>query len=492
MFFVGSPVVLLLAVFVIGGMKLLRLPFWLIFSILVAAGWTAGIIAIHDNYHHVPGRGYVGLTAAVIVATILLLAWMYAFARWGKRYGKRYWEWDKKRRGIKDDDSDGDLDSGAASESTSRSRDRTPSMPHEPPAVLQFRDHRRTFDPGNVFRMVWRSVTDGFKIEPFAPIAALLCGWTLVWLALWWAALGAFIGLLVGFGVGTGAGFFTLPAGATSLGIVTAVVGAAVGAVAFFVAIYLLFAVGGWWSILTSLAVGLVLAAAIAALVIFIERWTLQARGYRRLSDRERDKLEPLIEEVCSSMAITDPPVFLMQDTLVPGAWTHTQYIVITKRSLELERQQLAAMISHELEHYACGDASFGTVVWACAFPVAVLCNLQSLAWNQVGPLVGFITGIMLWPALLLVRYVIGPVTARWTRYTEYRADAAAVDAGYGHGLATLLDAVKVFEPARSGWSQVLVSTHPPIEFRIEAISRRIAAMVADSNQPLLAPQPAI
>jgi hypothetical protein len=200
---IGVPV---LMVFVIGGMKLLRFPFWLIFSILVAAGWTTAIIVMHHNLPHLEGYTYVALTPAVAAATILLLAWMYAIARWTKPLFYWSWYWLKNRYMAKyrgDDGSNDDFNSGdpGASAPTGLDLPTSTAASHEPPAVLEFHDDRRTFDPHTVFHMVWHSIAHGFRIEPFAPIVALLCGWTFVWLALWCGALGGFIGLLIGLAV---------------------------------------------------------------------------------------------------------------------------------------------------------------------------------------------------------------------------------------------------------------------------------------------------
>ena len=82
----------------------------------------------------------------------------------------------------------------------------------------------------------------------------------------------------------------------------------------------------------------------------------------------------------------------------------------------------------------------------------------------------------LLWPALVLVRWVIAPVMVTRGRRLEFEADAAAIAAGYGPALARALTKMGNFETARTGWEAAIMRSHPPIEFRLEAIEEASAA----------------
>jgi Zn-dependent protease with chaperone function len=64
------------------------------------------------------------------------------------------------------------------------------------------------------------------------------------------------------------------------------------------------------------------------------------------------------------------------------------------------------------------------------------------------------------WPAWVIVKVIIAPLTAASQRRYEYEADAAAYDVGLGPALASALAKLTVFEGGRSGW-EVAMTRHP-------------------------------
>lgn len=82
---------------------------------------------------------------------------------------------------------------------------------------------------------------------------------------------------------------------------------------------------------------------------------------------------------------------------------------------------------------------------------------------------------------MVLLRFAIAPANGVANRQCEYEADAAAAEAGYGVGLIKMLESIRVFEPGRTGWDSVMAATHPPVEFRIEALQRRGAISTTDT-----------
>jgi hypothetical protein len=81
---------------------------------------------------------------------------------------------------------------------------------------------------------------------------------------------------------------------------------------------------------------------------------------------------------------------------------------------------------------------------------------------------------IALWPYLIVARWMIALLLALEGRQYEYDADSIAVRIGYGLGLFKALTDLHVFERARSGWEDVLYATHPPREYRLEAIEDQL------------------
>jgi Zn-dependent protease with chaperone function len=318
--------------------------------------------------------------------------------------------------------------------------------------------------------------------EPRPIIIALLCAWTGLWYSLWFAGVGAVVGFWVGLIGGTIVGIPLVPSNSPSLGIIGGIVGIGVGATVFFAFAYGLSLFGIMYIIISMLTGGLI-AWLITAIIINIEHWSMTVRGYRRLSDREAVHVTPIVEDVAIAMHLTETPTFLIHDIPTPGGWSHTRHIVLSKRSLDLERSQLAALIAHELHHWHARDAVKSTFIWACSLPVALLANVQSGAASGGGQIVGFLVMILFWPAMVLLRYVIAPITGVANRRCEYEADAAAADAGYGAGLVKMLESIRVFEPGRTGWDSVMAATHPPVELRIEALNRRHALSTALSSE---------
>jgi Zn-dependent protease with chaperone function len=482
--------------FAIGAMKLMRFPLWLIVPILAVGAGIPIVAVVHHDNPGAPEWKYVAACSGAAAGVILLIPWLYAIGRMLAPLQRRLLlmpgltQFGVRPKWLR--------------ESTTNKAVEVPKPPVPARRIVQQRISPRPaatqrsvlgMRAVNVPQLFADAVTVAIREDRWAfvpPFVALACGWTFVWVALWYAAVGAVIGFLLGFGIGSGVGSQLDPASWTSIGLLAAVAGAAVGAALLFVTIYAAQGVVGVAAFLTSMATGLVISTLIAMVTVQLEPMSMKMRGYRRLSDRELKRAQPVIDDVCTAMHVTQRPTFLVHDVMVPGAWTHCHHIVLTKRSLDLDQAQLSALIAHEMSHYLSGDGVFSVLVWACALPVAVVANLQSVSQRGLGPFLGFLTALVFWPALLLLRFVIGPALAGWSRTVEYRADAAAAEAGFGSGLIQLLDLIKVFEPARSGWSTVIAATHPPTELRIEALLRRSMGTEAEEESAPFLPQPAI
>jgi Zn-dependent protease with chaperone function len=309
--------------------------------------------------------------------------------------------------------------------------------------------------------------------QPWACVAGLICGWTALFVALWVAMLCAVIGAIGGaFSIG----FLSFGVGQASQGLVLG--GAATGFAAGFVQGFL-WIFGGSVStapehVVLSLAAGIVLAVLITTFCTLFEPILLDFRSYRRPSRRAQEgALQPLLQEVAERMGFTTAPLIRIADTPAPGVWTYLRHIVLSKGLIDqMDEEEIAAVMAHEIHHWSHGDPMATRFVWACTFPLVVLVNVYSFVFSRVQSVQRFATfaWVLVWPAFTLLRFVVAPLMVARGRTQEYEADAGAIAAGYGPALGSALAKAKDFEMARTGWEEALLRTHPPIEFRLEAI----------------------
>ena len=98
---------------------------------------------------------------------------------------------------------------------------------------------------------------------------------------------------------------------------------------------------------------------------------------------------------------------------------------------------------------------------------VDTLGKLCVLTGNTILVIFGYVVA---WPAFFLVNVVISPLLRSHSRETEYRADQAAVGAGYAAGMMAALDQFGDLEAERRGYRLTVLATHPPVELRKEQV----------------------
>jgi Zn-dependent protease with chaperone function len=141
---------------------------------------------------------------------------------------------------------------------------------------------------------------------------------------------------------------------------------------------------------------------------------------------------------------------------------------------LDLPADQLGGVLAHELHHWRSGDTTGLLFVSMCGLPLTLTANVIAYFRRVRQPLVVVASSAILWPYLLIAKWMIQPLLAAEGRAYEYDADKAAVNAGYGQGLYLALEQLRPFEQARSGWEDVICAAHPPMEYRLEAIEDEI------------------
>jgi Zn-dependent protease with chaperone function len=275
-----------------------------------------------------------------------------------------------------------------------------------------------------------------------------------------------------------------LPSASVQIGgIVGAIVGGVNGAwtlgwLAFAEPWKRLYAADALWPV--SFALGqVVVAGFVGALYVLwsfaTEPMRLRISGARRLSRREAEWLMPMVHEVADRLGLRSLPRILLDDRREANASAGIRHMVLNQGLLEQlghDRDQVSAVIAHELAHWRDGDAI--ALAWAkgVTLPLYLLYELATRLLRMVHnrPL-HYLIRFVFWSVIVTVRYLVVPVQAATWRAAEFRADAAAARAGYGAGLHRALSYLRhSFDGERSGWDAAILATHPPTELRLEAI----------------------
>ena len=310
------------------------------------------------------------------------------------------------------------------------------------------------------FATAGHGVAAGIVRQWPAAAIALSVSWSCVWLLLVGAAVFVLVGVIiavVGAFIGGGAGGL--------IGILAAA-GTTVTS-AWAVVMALLFEGPG---LLLGVICGAAISLTLFGVMISAEPLLLRLQGHRRLSRREHARLMPLLQEAGRRMNLYPLPPLLMADGNIRNAAAYTRHVVVGRALYdELSDERLAAILAHELHHWARGDTLGLRFVYICGLPLILMFGLGSFLSRRWG-VVSIVGWFFLWPSWVLVRLVLEPLMALRGRRYEYEADAAARRAGYGPSLHKALEMYQDFEGGRSGWAEVIQATHPPTELRLEAL----------------------
>lgn len=328
----------------------------------------------------------------------------------------------------------------------------------------------------------WELARKAIMRYKWANAAALLSTWSGLAFAVWFATI-----------QGVLTAIYAIQTGVTSGNAVVAGTGGLVGGFAVLfetpVAIVSTFATTyslAWWNgglgILISIACGIIAAFFALFVGMAFEYRVLRIIGYREMSTREQRMIVPAIQEVAEHMGMSVVPRVLIDERhrQFPSAWTHTRHVVVTRSFLSddaqewmTERHEFCGVLAHEFHHYREGDAIGLGFLQACTYPIALIIDVTG-SFSIAGPLIGAVANFIFWPYRWLAQYFIAPIFGRESQGMETACDLASVDAGYGPGLRSFLQRHQRLEPPRTGWEDVMCSTHPWTEFRIQAIDERM------------------
>jgi heat shock protein HtpX/STE24 endopeptidase len=193
----------------------------------------------------------------------------------------------------------------------------------------------------------------------------------------------------------------------------------------------------------------------------------------------EEARLRPLLDGLGARSGIdTRRLVLLIHETgELNAAAGAARLLFVTEGALRVPEAELEALLAHELGHHRGLHPVATTVVWWLALPGEALARvytlLRALARRVTGRsrLITAAVALLLvaWQVTVMWIYYIGKLLMQWAaRISEFVADRAAVDWGYGPELLALYRSAGDVEPA--GRLGRLLADHPPMPERIARI----------------------
>ncbi len=248
--------------------------------------------------------------------------------------------------------------------------------------------------------------------------------------------------------------------------------------------------------------VGVFVALFLGAQYYFSDRIVLAASGARIVSEDEAPELHGIIERLCA-MADLPKPKVAIADSRIPNAFAtgrnekHAVVAVTSSLMERLDEPEVEAVLAHELSHVKNKDM----LVMTIASFVTTIAGFLMRYWFFIGGMRDRRDNIVLFFIALAAIWVLSfLVTRALSRYREYAADrGSAIITAHPANLASALlkisgyvervpteDIRKVegisqffIIPAVSRSSILnLLSTHPPVEKRIERL-RQMEAQLA-------------
>ncbi|WP_432049674.1 M48 family metalloprotease [Verrucosispora sp. NA02020] len=238
--------------------------------------------------------------------------------------------------------------------------------------------------------------------------------------------------------------------------------------------------------------VGMVGAAIVLGLLytlyrVVLEHRLLRVSGARDLSRRERDLILPILHECAQRLGLPSVPRLLVEDDLVTtNARAYSRHVVVTTGLLTDSREEIAALLSHELVHWRTGDEITSAFVRGVGLPLVLVHAVPTwLMRTFPHPATNLFVFLFFWPVLLTMKYLVQPLHRADVRAAEYRADLGAVVTGHADGLRAVLERRKSFESGRSGWDEAVCAEHPPNELRLDRLEQvQAASDLAEAEAP--------
>ena len=263
-----------------------------------------------------------------------------------------------------------------------------------------------------------------------------------------------------------------------------------IGAIAGLVAWYF----GDWW-----IAVWTILIAILYAVFQYFMASSLAMAmtGAREIQKKDNPRLYNIVENLSITTGLPMPKVYIIDDK-APNAFAtgrdpkHASVAATTGLLDIMNDKEVTAVMAHEMSHVKNYDIRVSMIVFGLVCVIGLISDLAfrmmfygSRRRDNEGSPVGYV--------LILLVGVLSPIVAAVaqmavSRQREYLADASAVHiTRYPEGMIDALkklqshsqpmkaqnvatEAMYINNPLRKGFFNNLLSTHPPIEKRIERL----------------------
>lgn len=230
--------------------------------------------------------------------------------------------------------------------------------------------------------------------------------------------------------------------------------------------------------------------------------------------------LENVVAEMSIAAGMPNPPEIYIIDCMMPNAFAtgmnpkHSAIAVTTGLLTTLDRDELQAVVAHEIAHIVNRDTTYMLFAGIMLGSIVLISDgivrsfrRSSRSRSSSSSRKGGGAAIIIMLAILIFAMIVAPIAARLLYFSlskkrEYLADACAVQfTRYPQGLATALakisgsvyvfrdadkltsamyivhplDTVEIHKNRYSVWGD-LFSTHPPTEKRIEILEKMTGA----------------
>lgn len=219
--------------------------------------------------------------------------------------------------------------------------------------------------------------------------------------------------------------------------------------------------------------------------------------GAREITKKDNPRLYNIVENLSITTGLPMPKVYVIQDS-APNAFAtgrdpkHAAVAATTGLMDIMDDKELNAVMAHEMSHVKNYDIRVSMIVFGLVCVIGLISDMAfrmmfygNRRRNNEGSPVGYVLIVI---ATVLSPFVAAIAQMAVSRQREYLADASAVNiTRYPEGMINALkklqshgrpmrsqniaaESMYINDPLRKGFFNNLLSSHPPLEKRIERL----------------------